>query len=104
MGPLPWSLADPYDFPRKTDKAKLAEHVEMGVPLQDRFPVNCTSIYDGMAVLQKLIRLPPGATFRTVAELQAPKASVAMSCLMCIATFPLKTSNDPRKNAKLQTG
>ena len=67
LNPLPWSLADLYGFPRKTDKAKLAEHVERGVPLQDRFPVNCTSIYDGMAVLQKL-RHPPGATFRTVAE------------------------------------
>ena len=28
---------------------------------------NCTSIYDGMAVLKKL-RFPPGATFRTVIE------------------------------------
>ena len=41
-GPLPWSL-------------------------QDRFSVNCISIYDGMAVLQK-VRLRPGATFKTVAE------------------------------------
>ena len=47
-----------HGFPRKTDKAKLAEHMERGVILQDRFPVNCTSIYDGAAVLQKL-RLSP---------------------------------------------
>ena len=67
LGALPWSLAYPYGFPRKTDETKLAEHMERGVPLQDRFPVNWTSIYDGMAVLQKL-RLPPGAIFRTVAE------------------------------------
>ena len=67
LGPPPWSLADPYGFHRKTNKANLAEHMERGVPLQNRFPVNCTSIYDGMAVLQKL-RLPPEATFRIVAE------------------------------------
>ena len=49
-----------HGFPRKTNKAKLAEHMERGITLhvQDRFPVNCTSIYDGATVLQKL-RLPP---------------------------------------------
>ena len=28
LGPLPWALADPYGLPRKTNKAKLAQHLE----------------------------------------------------------------------------
>ena len=36
--------------------------------------------------------------------LQAPKASVSVLCLICIATFPLKTSNDPRDECKAADG
>ena len=67
LGPLPWSLADAHGFPRKTNKAKLAEQLERGVAPEVSFPENSTSIFDGMAILQKFIP-PPGATFSVVAE------------------------------------
>ncbi|CAB4024190.1 Hypothetical predicted protein [Paramuricea clavata] len=50
FGPLPRALADPYGLPRKTNN-----------------PLDATSFYDGMAVLQKF-KPPPGATFAVVAE------------------------------------
>ena len=67
LGPLPWSLADAHGFPRKTNKVKLAEQLETGVAPEVLFPENSTSIFDGMAILQKLIP-PPRATFSVVAE------------------------------------
>ena len=62
LGPLPWSLADAYGLPWKTNKA-----LEKNVPVSERHPTNVSNIYDGMAILQKL-KLPAGATFRLVAE------------------------------------
>lgn len=67
LGPLPWALADPYGLPRKTNKAKLAQQLENRVVIADSYPHDATSIYDGMAVLQKF-KPPPGATFAVVAE------------------------------------
>ena len=104
LGPLPWSLADPYGFPHKTDKGKLTEHVERGVPLQDRFPVNCISIYaeaqtSSWSNIQNCGRASVQPCYKH--RKQACRCCVN---LMCIATFPLTTSNDPRENAKLQTG
>ena len=67
LGPLPWSLADPYGLPRKTSKAKLSQQLERGITATEKYPENATSIFDGMAVLQKL-KIPSGATFYMVAE------------------------------------
>ena len=67
LGPLPWALADPYGLPRKTNKAKLAQQLEKQVVIKDCYPLDATSIYDGMAELQKF-KPPPGATFAVVAE------------------------------------
>ena len=67
LGPLPWALADPYGLPRKTNKAKLAQQLENKVVIEDSYPHDTKSIYDGMAVLQKF-KPPPGATFSVVAE------------------------------------
>ena len=67
LGPLPWSLADPYGLPRKTNKAKLAQQLERRITVTEKYPENATSIFDGMAVLQKL-KIPSGATFLVVAE------------------------------------
>ena len=53
LGPLPWSLADPYGLPRKTNKAKLSQQLERNTDVAEKFPNNATSIFDGMAVLQK---------------------------------------------------
>ena len=68
LGPLPWSLADPYGLPRKTSKAKLSQQPERRTTVTEKYPENATSIFDGMAVLQKL-KIPPGATFYVVAEI-----------------------------------
>ena len=67
VAPLPWSLADPYGLPRKTSKAKLSQQLERGITATEKYPENATSIFDGMAILQKL-KIPSGATFYIVAE------------------------------------
>ena len=67
LGPLPWAPADPFGLPRKTNKAKLAQQLENKVVIEDSYPHDTKSIYDGMAVLQKF-KPPPGATFSVVAE------------------------------------
>ncbi|KAK3747396.1 hypothetical protein QZH41_012092, partial [Actinostola sp. cb2023] len=67
LGPLPWSLADPFGLPRKASKAKLSQQLERRITVTDKYPENATSIFDGMAVLQKL-KIPSGATFHVVAE------------------------------------
>ena len=53
LGPLPWSLADPYGLPRKTSKAKLSQQLERGITATEKYPENATSIFDGMAVFFK---------------------------------------------------
>ena len=65
LGPLPWSLADPYG--RKSNKAKLSQQLERGIPATEKYPENATSIFYGMAVLQ-MLKIPCGATFYMVAE------------------------------------
>ena len=67
LGPLPWSLADPYGLPRKTNKAKLSQQLERNTDVAEKFSDNATSIFDGMAVLQKF-KPPAGATFPLVAD------------------------------------
>ena len=67
LGAFPWSLADPHGLPRKTSKAKLAQQLERRITVTEKYPENATSIFDGMAVLQKL-KIPSGATFLVVAE------------------------------------
>ena len=67
LGPLPWPLADPYGLPRKTSKAKLSQQLERRITVAEKYPENATSIFDGMAVLEKL-KIPSGATFLVVAE------------------------------------
>jgi hypothetical protein len=67
LGPLPWSLSDAYGLPRKTSKAKLSQELEKRIAITEKYPDNSVSIFDGMAVLQKM-KIPPGATFSVVAE------------------------------------
>ena len=67
LGPLPWSLSDPYGLPRKISKAKLSQQLKRRITVNEKYPENATSIFDGMAVLQKL-KIPSGATFLVVAE------------------------------------
>ena len=64
---MPWSLADAFGLIRKTNKAQLAKMLENNVPIAERYPSNASSIYNGMALLQRL-KLTHGSTFRVVAE------------------------------------
>ena len=67
LGPLPWSLADPYGLPRKKNKAKLSQQLERNTDEAEKCPDNATSIFDGMTVLHKF-KPPVGATFHVVAD------------------------------------
>ncbi len=67
LGPLRWSLADPYGLLQKKTKAKLVQQLERYVTVTKDYPEKATSIFDGMAILQKL-KIPSGATFHVVAE------------------------------------
>ena len=67
LGPLPWSLADPYGLPRKTNKSNISQQPERRIEVTERYPENATTIFDGMAVLQKF-NPPVGATFHVVGD------------------------------------
>ena len=54
LGPLPWALATPEGFPRKTNKAALASHLQKDIHLADSLLRNSTIIIDGMSLVQKL--------------------------------------------------
>ena len=54
LGPLPWALATPEGFPRKTNKATLATYLQKDIHLADSLPRNSTTIIDGMSLVQKL--------------------------------------------------
>ena len=51
----------------QTSKAKLSQQFERRIAVIEKYPENATSIFDGMAVLQRL-KFPSGATFHVVAE------------------------------------
>ena len=55
LGPLPWALATPEWFPRKTNKASLATYLQKDIHLADSVPRNSTTIIDGMSLVQKLL-------------------------------------------------
>lgn len=67
LGPLPWSLADPYGLPRKTHKSKISQQLERCIEVTEKYPENATTIFDGMAVLQKF-KPPVTANFHVVAD------------------------------------
>ena len=51
----------------QTSKAKLSQQLELRITVIEKYPENATSIFDGMAVLQRL-KILSGATFHVVAE------------------------------------
>lgn len=51
LGPLPWSLADPYGLLRKTSKAKLVQQLQQLITVTEKYSENAISIFDGMAIL-----------------------------------------------------
>ena len=67
LGPLPRVIANPYGLAPKTSKAKFSQQLERSITVTEKYPKNATSIFDGVAVLQKIV-IPTGATFRMTAE------------------------------------
>ena len=67
LGPLPWCSADAFGLMRKTSKAQLFHIFENNVSPTDYYSKCCTSIYDGMAILQRFSP-PYGSTFQLLAE------------------------------------
>ena len=47
LGPLPWVLATPEGFPRKTNKANFASHLQKGVQLAEQLPQHSATVIDG---------------------------------------------------------
>ena len=54
LGPMPWALSTAEDFPRKTNKAALASNLRKNVQLAEGSPNNSATIFDGMALVQKV--------------------------------------------------
>ena len=54
LGPLPWALATPEGFPRKTNKAALATYLQKDVQLADSLPLNSATIIDGTSLVQEM--------------------------------------------------
>jgi len=51
---MPWALSTAEDFPRKTNKAALASYLRKNVQLADGSPINSATVFDGMALVQKV--------------------------------------------------
>ena len=68
LGPMPWSLATAEGYPRKTNKAALAAHLQKNVQLADRPPNNSATIIDGMSLVQKVSVGSNQTTFGSVAS------------------------------------
>ena len=56
--PLPWSLSNVDDTPVKTNKSVLAGLLEKGVEQMQAIPEESMWIFDGMAVIQSITRIP----------------------------------------------
>ena len=54
LGPLPWALATPGGFPRKTSKAALATYLQKDIQSPGAVPQNPATVIDGMSLVQKL--------------------------------------------------
>ena len=69
LGPLPWALATPEDFPRKTNKAHFASHLQEDVQLAEQLPQHSATVIDGMSLVQKINIGTNQSTFSQVASL-----------------------------------
>ena len=54
LGPLPWALANEDGSLRKTDKARLLNHIGKNVPPAEVLPNLSACVIDGMSVVQKI--------------------------------------------------
>ena len=68
LGPLPWALAMPEGFPRKTNKASIAAFLQKNVQVADAFLPNSATVIDDMSLVQKLNVGSSQTTFENVAK------------------------------------
>ena len=54
LGPIPWALATPEGFPRKTSKAVLAHHLQNGTARAECIPDKSATVMDVMTLVQKV--------------------------------------------------
>ena len=69
LGPLPWALATPEGFPRKTNKENFASHLQKDVQLAEQLPQHSATVTDGMSLVQKINIGTNQSTFSQVAPL-----------------------------------
>ena len=69
LGPLPWALATPEDFPRKTNKAHFASHLQEDVQLAEQLRQHSATVIDGMSLVQKINTGTNQSTLSQVASL-----------------------------------
>lgn len=67
LGPLPWALATPEGFPRKTNKAIFASNLQKDVQLAEQVPQHSATVIDGMSLVQKINIGTNKSTFSQVA-------------------------------------
>ena len=67
--PLPWALATSEGFPRKTNKANFASHLQKDVQLAEQLPQHSATVIDGMSLVQKINIGTDQSTFSQVASL-----------------------------------
>ena len=69
LGPIPWAIATPLGTPLKTDKSKLLEDIECGIPSSPR-PQNAAWIIDAYSFIQTLkpLHKETGCTLLTVVK------------------------------------
>jgi len=61
-------IVDSRDFPRKTNKAALASYLRKNVQLADGSPNNSATVFDGMALVQKVSFESTQITFGSLAS------------------------------------
>ena len=69
LGPLPWALATPEGFPRKTNEAHFASHLQKDVQLAEQLLQHSPTVIDGMSLVQKINIGTNQSTFSQVASL-----------------------------------
>lgn len=53
LGPLPWALATPESFPKKTNKENFASNLQKEVQLAEQVPQHSATVINGMSLVQK---------------------------------------------------
>ena len=64
LGPLPWALATPESFPKKTNKENFASNLQKEVQLAEQVPQHSATVINGMSLYRRVTLAPTRAHFR----------------------------------------